>query len=228
MNVLIVEDEIKVQNLIKQGLKTAGIDSDAAGSLEEMFVQLEESVYDAMILDRLLHGSDSLPKIAQLKKKYPSMHIIILSALSDVDEKVDGLSGGADDYLGKPFQIKELVARLHALSRRGGKSEADKNHTLKFGDIVVNLDSQSVERQGKRLDLTAKEFKLLVYLMREPGKIATKSELIDSVWELQYHPESNIVEVLVNHLRSKIDKGFDQPLIHSKRGTGYWFGEKKA
>jgi two-component system OmpR family response regulator len=107
-------------------------------------------------------------------------------------------------------------------------SSHSKEHILTYKDVVVNLDSQAVERQGKRIDLTAKEYKLLVFLMRHPGQIATKSELIDSVWELQYYPESNIVEVLVNHLRGKLDKEFDKPLIHSKRGTGYWFGEKEA
>ncbi|EKD41406.1 MAG: hypothetical protein ACD_73C00729G0003 [uncultured bacterium] len=222
MKVLIVEDETKVLNFVKNGLSSAEMSVDAVKSIDEMFSNMMSIQYDVIVLDRLLNGVDSVRYIADVRKKSPSTKIIILSALSDVEDKVAGLTQGADDYLGKPFNMTELIARIRSLTRR---SEGDANSNLiSYEDLVIKLDSQRVEREGKKLDLTAKEYKLLVLLAKNPNKIYSKSQLLDHVWELQYYPESNVVEVVINHLRGKLDKEFSKPLLQSRRGTGYWIG----
>lgn len=227
MKVLIVEDETKVLNFVKNGLKSAEMSVDTATDLSEMFSNLLSVKYDVIVLDRLLGGVDSVKYLSEIRKKSPGTRIVILSALSDVDDRVEGLTEGADDYIAKPFHVSELIARIRALVRRQ-ESEASQSNLLKYGDLSIKLDSQRVERDGKRIELTAKEYKLLVFLVRQPQKIFSKAQLLDHVWELQYYPESNVVEVVINHLRSKVDKGFGEPLIHSKRGVGYWVGEKDA
>lgn len=226
MKIMIVEDELKVLHFLKNGLEGAEISVDTASSIAELFGNLLSVSYDAIVLDRLLAGVDSLPYIPDIRKKSPRTKIIVLSALAEVEEKVEGLAGGADDYVGKPFHMTELIARLRTVCRREQTEPGSRDLLLKVQDLTLKLDSQRVERAGKRIDLTAKEYKLLAFLARKPNRIYSKSEIINSVWELQYHPESNVVEVVINHLRNKIDKGFDPPLIHSKRGVGYWLGDK--
>ena len=222
MKILIVEDEAKVLNFVKKGLTSAGMTVDCAKTVDEVFSSMMSVEYDVMVLDRLLKGVDSLRYLAEIRKKSPKAKIIILSALNDVEDKVKGLSEGADDYLGKPFNLTELIARIQAVSRR--TSDDGASNTIVFEDLLIKLDSQRVERSGKRLDLTAKEYKLLSLLAKNPNKIYSKSQLLDQVWELQYYPESNVVEVVVNHLRSKLDKEFTKPLLQSRRGVGYWIG----
>ncbi|MBX7148688.1 response regulator transcription factor [bacterium] len=224
MKIIAVEDEAKVLNFIQKSLSQGDITVDPAKNIDELYGSLLSAKYDVIILDRLLNGVDSLTHIAEIRKKAPESKILILSALSDVDEKVKGLSGGADDYLAKPFHVQELLARIRALTRRAG--DTPQNNSLTFEDINVQLDTQRVSRSGKKVDLTAKEYKLLTFLMKKPNRIFSKAELINQVWELNFYPESNIVEVVVNHLRNKIDKGFEKTLLHSRRGTGYWIGEK--
>ncbi len=222
MKILVVEDEKKVRQFLKKGLSGSDIVVDTAENLEELFSSLLSISYDAIVLDRLLSGIDSLPHISDIRKKAPQTKILVLSALSEVEEKIEGLNSGADDYLAKPFNISELVARLRALCRRADTTS--QNNILRLQDLTLNLDTQGAERGGQRLQLTAKEYKLLALLVKRPDRIYSKSELLNQVWEIQYYPESNVVEVLVNHLRSKVDKGFSVKLIHSKRGVGYWAG----
>lgn len=226
MKVLIVEDETKVRNFLKNGLDSSEFSVDTAGDLDEMFSNFLSVQYDAIVLDRLLDGVDSMKSIPRIKQEFPQTRIIVLSALSDIDDKIAGLTTGADDYLGKPFHIAELIARLRAVCRRHQGDMQGSDHLIGFGDVKVNLDTQKVERAGKKIDLTAKEYKLLVFLLKKPGHVHSKTDIIDNVWDLQYYPESNVVEVVINHLRGKIDRGFQTPLIHSKRGTGYWLGSK--
>jgi DNA-binding response OmpR family regulator len=223
VKVLIVEDEAKVRNFLKKGLDASEFAVDTAADLDEVFGNFLSVEYDAIVLDRLLDGVDSLKSIPSIKKQFPQTRIIVLSALSEVDEKIAGLTTGADDYLGKPFHIAELIARLRAVCRR---DQDGVDHLINYADMTVDLDTQKVTRAGVKIDLTAKEYKLLVFLMKKPGRVHSKTEIIDNVWDLQYYPESNVVEVVINHLRGKIDKSFSPPLIHSRRGTGYWLGDK--
>lgn len=224
MKVLIVEDEKKVQNFLKKGLVTAGFTAETASSIDELFKFLSADKFDALVLDRLLGGTDAIKYIGKIREQAPDTRIVVLSALSDVDEKVQGLSIGADDYLGKPFHIPELIARLKAVCRRAETAGKPESTILKLEDLTIYLDSQRVERAAQRLDLTAKEYKLLVFLVKRTGKTFSKADILTQVWELQHHPESNVVEVVVNRLRNKVDKGFNPPLIHSRRGEGYWAG----
>lgn len=228
MKILVVEDESKVLTFLRKGLSSSEISTDTASNLSELFSNLLSVHYDAIVLDRLLGGVDSMGYIPEIKKKAPHTRIIILSALSDVDEKVDGLASGADDYVGKPFHLAELIARLRAVCRRHDAHSLFQTNTLQLKDLRIHLDTQKIERAGKRIDLTAKEYKLIVFLVRKPNRIYSKAEILNAVWELEHYPESNVVEVVITHLRSKIDKGFDTALIHSKRGGGYWAGDKEA
>lgn len=227
MRILVVEDEVKVRNFLKKGLSSHEMTVDAAASMDELFSNLLSVNYDVIVLDRLLSGVDSLKSILEIRKKAPKSKIIVLSALSEVDEKVKGLAGGADDYLGKPFHMEELIARLRVLGRRK-ESESLSDSTLSFENLKVNFSTQRVEREGKKIELTHKEYKLLIFLMRRPDHIFSKADLLNGVWEIDYYPESNIVEVLMNHLRKKIDKGFKKQLIHSRRGVGYWLGDENC
>lgn len=226
MKVLIVEDEQKVQNFLKKGLTEKGFAADGASDLDEIFHRLESSHYDAIILDRLLSGVDALAHLARIREKAPGTRIIVLSALSDVDDKIDGLTTGADDYLGKPFHLSELVARLEAITRRDIVEGQQGEDLIRVGDLTIHLDSQSAERGATQIELTAKEYKLLVYLAKRTNRVFSKDDLVKNVWNLKHVPESNVVEVVINRLRNKIDKGSAGPLIHSRRGVGYWVGDK--
>ena len=224
MRILIAEDEPKVLNFISQALESAGMIVDKVSQLEDLECLLKTSSqtsYDVIVLDRLLHGQDSLDRLSEIRKKSPASKILILSALSEVEDKVRGLTEGADDYLGKPFHVAELVARLRTLGKRGDSQKASQ---LTYADLVIDLSTQKVMRGKDKIDLTAKEFRLLSLLIRYPGRIFSRSDLLDQVWDLNHFPESNVVEVTVASLRSKIDKG-RTPLIQSKRGMGYWLGE---
>lgn len=225
MKVLIVEDEPKVLNFLKKGLSSSEISVDVASNLDELFSTLLSHSYDAIVLDRLLGGVDAMTAISRIRTRSPSTKILILSALSDVDDKVVGLSSGADDYLGKPFEISELIARLRAVCRRVSADPEGRDNILRYKDLTIYLDTQRVERNGTRILLTAKEYKLLAFLIKKPNRVYSKPELLSNIWEIQYYPESNVIEVLVNHLRNKVDKDFEPKLIHSRRGTGYWAGD---
>lgn len=225
MKVLIVEDEQKVQNFLKKGLAEKGFTADGASDLDEIFLRLGERHYDAIVLDRLLSGVDALAHLSRIREKAPGTRIIVLSALSDVDDKIDGLTTGADDYLGKPFHLSELVARLEAITRREA-NDGQGEDLIRVGDLTIHLDSQMAERENSKIDLTTKEYKLLVYLAKRPNQVFSKDDLVKNVWNLKHVPESNVVEVVINRLRNKLDKGSASPLIHSRRGVGYWIGDK--
>lgn len=225
MKVLVAEDERKVRNFITQALEDAGMVSDAVESLSDLMASVKANVYDAIVLDRMLGPDDSIEAIAQIREACPRARILVLSALSEVEEKVRGLSEGADDYLGKPFHVAELIARLRVLMRRGEPSDrAAKDTLLTYADLRVDLETQRVFRGEQRIELTSKEFKILCLLARHPGHIFSKAAILDEVWDLNHYPESNVVEVTIANLRAKLGRKFS-PLIQSRRGVGYWLGE---
>lgn len=225
MKILVAEDERKVREFITQALSSAGMSVDAVSTLPDLLAAVGITAYDTIVLDRLLGNQDSLDSIKEIRRACPTAKVLVLSAISEVDEKVRGLSEGADDYLGKPFHVSELIARLRVLARRAEASgKAPKDTVIEHGDLRVDLETQRITRSGKKIDLTAKEFKLLTLLVRHPGRIFSRANILDSVWDINHYPESNVVEVTIANLRAKIDKGFE-PLIHSRRGVGYWFGE---
>ncbi len=226
MKVLVVEDEKKVRSFIVQALSGEGMVCDEAATVEELLASLGSGGYDLVVLDRLLGSEDSLGSIPEIRRACPSAGILVLSALSEVDEKVRGLCQGADDYLGKPFHVSELIARLRALYRRGQTSEKGAKDTeISYGDLRIDLETQRVFRGESRIELTGKEFKILCLLARHPGRVFSKAKILDEVWDINHYPESNVVEVTIANLRAKIERG-REPLIHSRRGAGYWLGEE--
>lgn len=224
MKLALLEDEKKLRTFLKKGLSNAEISVDDFDNIEDIFLALMSNQYDVIVLDRLIKGIDSINYISDIRKKSPLSKIIILSALSDPEERVKGLDEGADDYLVKPFHLDELMARIRALGRRYEPKQSDPK-ILKYKDLSLNLDRQRVERSGQKIDLSSKEYKCLAFLLRRPNKIFSKIQLLDQVWEIQHYPESNVVEVLLNHLRKKVDKDFEEKYIHSRRHVGYWLGD---
>ena len=221
MKVLLVEDNERVSSFVKKGLAEAGHSIDHADNGRDgMFLAAGES-YDAIVMDRMLPGGiDGLGIIAALRKTGSRTPILILSALSDVDERIRGLQSGGDDYLVKPFAFGELLARLDALQRRtqpGSSSET----TLTVSDLVLDLLSRKVTRGGKSVTLQSREFKLLEYLMRHAGQVVTRTMLLENVWDYHFDPQTNVVDVHVSKLRQKIDAGSTRPLLRTIRSAGY-------
>ena len=220
MKVLLVEDNERVANFVKKGLVEAGHTIDHADNGRDgMFLAASEP-YDVVVMDRLLPGSiDGLGIIAALRKAGSKIPILILSALSDVDERIRGLQSGGDDYLVKPFAFGELLARLDALVRRSQDSSAET--TLVVDDLSVDLLSRKVTRGGKPVSLQPREFKLLEYLMRHADQVVTRTMLLENVWDYRFDPQTNVVDVHVSKLRHKIDAGFARPLLRTIRNAGY-------
>ncbi len=225
MRILVVEDEKKVQQFIRTALEQAGMTVDTASTVQEFLTAAAAVPYDVIVLDRLLHGEDSLEALEALRRSAPHAKVLFLSALAEVEDRVRGLTSGADDYLGKPFHVAELLARVRTLGRReAGGEKGERGNVIAFQDLSIDLEKQRVSRGDRRIDLTGKEFRILCLLARHPGQIFSKTAILDQAWDLNHYPESNIVEVTIANLRAKIDKG-RTPLIRSRRGVGYWLGD---
>jgi two-component system OmpR family response regulator len=225
MKVLLVEDNERVSSFVRKGLTEAGYTIDHADNGRDgMFFAAGES-YDAIIMDRMLPGEiDGLGIITALRQTGSRTPILILSALSGVDERIRGLQSGGDDYLVKPFAFGELLARLDALVRRaqGGNAVT----TLKVGDLMMDLLSRKVTRGGRGVTLQPREFKLLEYLMRHADQVVTRTMLLESVWDYHFDPQTNVVDVHVSKLRQKIDAGAERPLLRTIRSAGYMLTDK--
>jgi two-component system OmpR family response regulator len=220
MKVLLVEDNERVAKFVKKGLVEAGHTVDHADNGRDgMFLAASESC-DVIVMDRMLPGSvDGLGIVAALRKSGSKVPILILSALSDVDERIRGLQSGGDDYLVKPFAFGELLARLDALVRRAQDASAET--TLALDDLSVDLLSRKVTRAGKPVSLQPREFKLLEYLMRHANQVVTRTMLLENVWDYRFDPQTNVVDVHVSKLRQKIDAGFARQLLRTIRNAGY-------
>jgi two-component system OmpR family response regulator len=220
MKILFVEDNERVARFVKKGLVEAGHTVDHADNGRDgMFLAASEP-YDAIIMDRMLPGDiDGLGIIAALRKAGNKTPILILSALSDVDDRIRGLQTGGDDYLVKPFALGELLARLDALFRRSQESRVET--TLVVDDLCVNLVSRKVTRGGKSVALQPREFKLLEYLMRHANQVVTRTMLLENVWDYHFDPRTNVIDVHVSKLRQKIDAGSQRPLLRTIRNAGY-------
>jgi two-component system OmpR family response regulator len=220
MKILCVEDNERVARFVKKGLIEAGHTVDHADNGRDgMFLAASEP-YDVIIMDRMLPGDiDGLGIIAAVRKTGNKTPILILSALSDVDDRIRGLTSGGDDYLVKPFAFGELLARLDALVRRSQESHVET--TLVVGDLHVNLVSRKVTRGGKTVTLQPREFKLLEYLMRHANQVVTRTMLLENVWDYHFDPRTNVIDVHVSKLRQKIDAGSERPLLRTIRNAGY-------
>ena len=223
MRVLVIEDDQEVANFICKGLREAGHTSDhAADGKDGLFLAASES-YDVMIVDRMLPGLDGLSIIRTLRASNNTTPALILSALGEVDDRVAGLQAGGDDYLVKPFAFSELTARLEALIRRTAPQESQET-TLRVEDLEFDLLTRVVKRGGRVLDVKPTELRLLEYLMRHAGQVVTRTMLLEGVWDYHFDPQTNVIDVHISRLRSKIDKHFDRPLLHTIRGAGYRLG----
>jgi heavy metal response regulator len=218
MRVLIVEDEKKVAGFIKKGLEEETFAVDVAHDGEEGFHLGEQNQYDLIILDLMLPVMDGIEVLSELRKQKVTTPILLLTAKDAVEDKVLGLNKGADDYLTKPFAFSELLARVRVLLRRG---KTETKTVLKVEDLSLDLVSHKVKRQDEEIELTGKEYSLLEYFMRNPGKVLTRTMIAEHVWDYNFDTFTNVIDVYVNHLRKKIDKNYSKKLLHTLRGVGY-------
>ncbi|HUR34530.1 MAG TPA: response regulator transcription factor [Vicinamibacterales bacterium] len=219
MHALIIEDDTAIADFIARGLREAGFAVDVAANGDDGLEAALTGQPDVAIVDLMLPGRDGLSLIDELRRRGRSTPVLILSARRSVDDRVRGLQAGGDDYLTKPFAFAELLARVQALVRRA--SRTPETTTLTVGDLVMDLLSRRVTRAGQVIDLRPREFALLEYLMRNAGKVVSKTMILSHVWEYNFDPQTNIVDVLVSRLRDKIDKPFDVKLLQTMRGVGY-------
>jgi len=219
MRVLVVEDDPKIRSFVVKGLKQSGFAVDAASDGEEGLLLARATKPDVAVVDVMLPRLDGLSLIRRLRQDGIQLPALILSAKASVDDRVTGLQAGGDDYLTKPFAFSELQARIHALLRRA--SNVAEPTRLVVGDLSMDLLTREVIREGRRIELQAREFSLLEYLMRNAGRAATKTLILEHVWDYNFDPQTNVVDVLVHRLRSKVDKGFGSKMIHTIRGVGY-------
>lgn len=230
MRILVVEDDAKIAGYLAKGLGEAGYRIDHLESAEEALGAATLNEYDALILDLMLPGKDGLWLIGELRGRGVSTPILILSARREVDDRVRGIRAGGDDYLTKPFSFSELQVRIEALIRRARVAGAPDGGSAAFpgrvtrlavGDVTMDLLTREVTRQGRLLDLQPREFALLELLLRHPGQVLTKTMILEHVWNYDFDPQTNVVDVLVSRLRAKIDREFEPRIIHTVRGVGY-------
>ena len=219
MRLLVVEDDRDAAEYLVKAFREVGHVADAAIDGEEGLAMALDGQYDVLIIDRMLPKLDGLSVIGNLRDKGIETPVLILSALGQVDDRVKGLRAGGDDYLPKPYSFSELLARVEVLSRRrGGRGEET---VLRVGDLSLDRMSREVRRGEEEVSLQPREFRLLEYLMKHAGQVVTRTMLLENVWDYHFDPQTNVIDVHISRLRSKIDKGFSQPLLHTIRGAGY-------
>lgn len=220
MHILVVEDERKLAQLLRRVLSEERHVVDVAYDGEEGSYLATSDSYDLVVLDLMLPGMSGIEICQQMREARVKAAVLMLTARGSVEDRVNGLNAGADDYLVKPFAMSELLARVNALLRRRDR-EADMTTTLTVGDLALDLVRHEVKRSGKTIELTAKEFALLEYLMRHPGQVLSRSQITDQVWRYDLDAVSNVVDIYVHYLRDKIDQGFPRPILKTVRGVGY-------
>jgi two-component system OmpR family response regulator len=219
MKILLIEDDQPTAAFVEKGLRQAGHEVDHSGDGREGLVLATTVTYDAAVIDRMLPGLDGIALVKTLRGAGVKTPVLCLTARGSIDDRVEGLEAGADDYLGKPFAFSELLARLNALARR--PPIAGEATVLQVGDLVMELVARKVRRGGQPIDLMPREFKLLEVLMRNRGRVMTRTMLLERVWDFRFDPKSSIVETHVSRLRAKVDRPFDSSLIRTERGMGY-------
>lgn len=218
MRILVVEDERKTASFVRKALESEGMAVDVAGNGEDALALARVTPFDVIVLDIMLPGRDGLSVLRMLRERKDATPVLLLSARGEVNERVEGLNSGADDYLPKPFELVELVARVRALARRQSSS---KSLRLKVADLTLDTLTRQAQRGAKVIELTAREYRLLECLMRVPGRLCGRMTLLESVWDYDFDPGTNLVEVYIKRLREKIDADFEPKLLHTVRGVGY-------
>ncbi len=219
MHLLLIEDDTEAARFLAKGLRESGYVVDIASDGREGLFRSTEGSYDLIIADRQLPHFDGLSIVAMLRRNGKHTPVLILSALGSVDDRIEGLRAGGDDYLTKPFAFGELLARIEALLRRGNLPEVTTR--VRIADLDLDLLGRKVSRAGKPIDVTSKEFQLLEFLARRAGQVVTRTMLLEAVWDLHFDPQTNVIDVHISRLRAAIDKGFERPLLHTVRGAGY-------
>ena len=219
MRVLIVEDDKEIASYVRKGLVEAGFAADTVGDGVEAYQIASTAEFDALIVDVMLPGIDGIELVRRLRKKDIGVPVLILSAKSGLNDKIEGFRAGSDDYLTKPFSFAELLVRIQALIRRA--SGATRSAVLKAANLEMDLISRDVRRGGISIELQPREYSLLEYLMQNEGNVVTKTMILEHVWDYHFDPQTNVVDVLIHRLRGKIDREFDPKLIHTVRGVGY-------
>jgi DNA-binding response OmpR family regulator len=223
MRILVVEDEIKTASFIRKALQAEGFAVDVLHHGDHVLPSIQATYFDVVLLDIMLPGRDGLSLLRQMRARKFNMPVLLLTARGEVTERVEGLNAGADDYLAKPFAIAELVARVRALSRRGGET---KSVIMRVGDLTLDTVLHQARRGDAVIDLAAREFRLLEYLMRCKGRVCDRMAIVESVWDYDFDPGSNLVDVYIMRLREKIDASFEHKLLHTVRGVGYVLKEQ--
>ena len=227
MQILLIEDDVEAAGHVAGGLREAGYSVEHCADGRAGLAAARAARYDLLIVDRMLPHLDGLTLVGTLRAAGVPTPVLLLSALGTIDDRVEGLRAGGDDYLVKPFAFAELQARVEALLRR---ASGDSRHvgTLRVADLEINVLARKVTRAGKPIDLTAKEFQLLEFLVRRAGQVVTRTMLLESVWNLHFDPQTNLIDVHISRLRQAIDRGFEPPLLHTVRGSGYTIGTAPA
>ena len=225
MRILLVEDDNQTSAFIAKGLREAGHAVDHAADGKQGLFLASTEPFDVIVLDRMLPGLDGLAVLRTLRGAGNRTPVLVLTALGDVDHRVEGLRAGADDYLVKPFAFAELSARLDGITRRARGDDERAPTRLQTAGLELDLLSREALREGRRIELQPREFRLLEYLMRHAGQVVTRTMLLEKVWDYHFDPQTNVIDVHVSRLRQKIDRGFDRPLLHTVRGAGYCLRE---
>jgi DNA-binding response OmpR family regulator len=218
MRVLVVEDEKKTASFIRKALQVEGFAVDVCHNGAEALAAPSATPYDVIVLDIMLPGRDGLSILRQWRKQHNTTPVLLLSARGEVNERVEGLDAGADDYLPKPFALLELAARVRALTRRGSEN---KSPLLRVADLTLDTVTHEAQRAGQKIELTAREYRLLEFLMRSTGRLCGRMMILEKVWDYDFDPGTNLVDVYVKRLREKVDADFEPKLLHTVRGAGY-------
>ena len=217
---LVVDDEVNIAELLQMALRYEGWDISLAHSGRAAVATAKDFGPDAIVLDMMLPDYDGMEVLRKVRAQSPDIPVLFLTARHSVEDRVAGLTAGGDDYVTKPFSLEEVVARLRGLMRRTGATSARQNAIITVGDLTLDEDSRDVERGGRTIDLTATEFELLRYLMRNPRRVLSKAQILDHVWDYDFGGQANVVEIYISYLRKKSAFG-EEPMIHTKRGAGY-------
>jgi len=220
LRVLVVDDEPNIAELLRMALRYEGWDVEVALTGSQAVSTARKQVPDAVVLDMMLPDFDGMEVLRRLRTEQPDVPVLFLTARDAVEDRVAGLTAGGDDYVTKPFSLEEVVARLRALMRRAGAQQTAEHSILTVGDLVLDEDSHEVSRGGTPITLTATEFELLRYLMRNPKRVLSKAQILDRVWNYDFGGQANVVELYISYLRKKVDAG-REPMIHTMRGAGY-------
>jgi DNA-binding response OmpR family regulator len=222
MRVLVVEDEKKTASFIRKALQSEGFAVDTCANGEEALAAARATPFDVIVLDIMLPGRDGLSVLRQLRERQNTTPVLLLSARGEVNERVEGLNLGADDYLPKPFELAELIARVRALGRRGSDN---KSPLLRVADLTLDTLTRRAHRGGAEIELTSREYRLLEFLMRSAGRLCGRMMILEKVWDYDFDPGTNLVDVYIRRLREKIDANFEPKLLHTVRGAGYLLKE---